>query len=112
MRILLGFMNTVIVLELMCIMFICGMIYGDSPTRVTDIPTDIEIVEQSDSLTQVHRGIAIKYHVQYLLSKSDKEKELIEEIIRLSLVDFDADSIIKDPLLLLWLKKIKGIGYE
>lgn len=68
---------------------------------------DREVFEETNSFTKAKRQEIIKYYKEWQEAETLQEKKAIENILSMSLSDFDEDKYIKDNKLLSWVKKIK-----
>lgn len=68
---------------------------------------DREVYEETNSFTKGKRQEIIKAYKEWNLCEDEKCKKGIENILSLSLADFNEDKYINDIKLLRWVKKIK-----
>lgn len=68
---------------------------------------DREVFEATNSFTKAKRQEIIKYYKEWNEAETIEDKKAIENILSMSLADFDEDKYITDIKLLTWVKKIK-----
>lgn len=66
-----------------------------------------EVFEETNSFTKAKRQEVIKYYKEWKEAETLEDKKAIENVLSLSLADFDEDRFIKDAKLLSWIKNVK-----
>lgn len=66
-----------------------------------------KVYEETNSFVKGKRQEIIKYYREWQQAETLEDKKAIEEILSMSLADFDEDRFITDDKLLSWVKTIK-----
>jgi len=61
----------------------------------------------SNSFTKGKKQEILKAYKEWQKVETEEERRAIEDILSMSLADFDEDKFITDPKLLSWVKKVK-----
>lgn len=65
------------------------------------------VYEETNSFSKGKRQEIIKAYKEWQEAESIEDKKAIENVLAMSLADFDEDKFITDPKLLSWVKEIK-----
>lgn len=68
---------------------------------------ETEVYENSNAFTKGKRQEILKYYTEYQDAETDQDRRAIQEILSMSLADFDEDKYISDLKLRGWVKKMK-----
>lgn len=68
---------------------------------------ETEVYENSNAFTKGKRQEIIKYYKEYQEAATEQEKKAIQNILSMSLADFNEDKYITDLKLRSWVKKMK-----
>lgn len=106
---------TYILIGFLCIGSIVGLSYGFGWIGVHQTKTitkaqrnaDREVFEQTNSFVKGKRQEILKYYKEWQQAETETDKKAIENILSMSLADFDEDKFIKDDKLLSWIKDVK-----